>query len=93
MDEKTTDIFIEMSRQLGSIDSKLDVLVTTIEKHEARICKLEEKTRNYGDSQGYAKDTFKDKMLETLTKALIYTIMIIGSLTGSSALISKVFGT
>jgi hypothetical protein len=32
-------------------------------------------------------------MLETLTKALIYAIMIIGSLTGSSALISKVFGT
>lgn len=81
-----------MSHQLGSIDSKLDLLVTTIEKHESRICKLEEKSKNCGDTQGCAKDTFKDKMLDTLTRALIYAIMIIGSLTGSSALISKVFG-
>ena len=92
MDEKSTDIFIQMSHQLGSIDSKLDALVMIIEKHEARICKLEEKTKNCVYTQGCDKDTFKEKMLEWLAKALIAAIMIIGSLTGASALISKIFG-
>lgn len=77
--EKETELFIEISRSLGEMNSKLGALCDAISKHEQRIQKLEA-----------GKASLKDSVIELLVKGLIGSILVIASLTGSAGLISKI---
>ena len=79
--EEETKIFIDISKNLGEINSKIGQLCDTIAKHEQRITILEQK-----------RISLKDESILLLVKGLISSILIIGSLTGSAGLISKMLG-
>lgn len=73
---ETTKLFIDISKNLGEINSKIGTLCETLAKHEQRITNLEQN-----------KFSIKDNIVKWLVIALIGTIGIIATLTGSTAII------
>lgn len=86
MDEQTK-LFIEISRNLGEINSKLGSLCETIARHELRLTELEkmEKVRD-------GKSNFKDEVVHWLVKGLILAIGTIATMVGAGALLKPLFG-
>lgn len=84
-DSDQTKLFIEISSKLASIDTKMSTLCSTLATHEQRISQLEHSKSN-------SSDDFKTELLKLLAKSTCIGLVIIGSLTGSAGIISKVLG-
>lgn len=80
-DEKMTELIINITSELASLNANMKSVLDKLTSHEQRISALEQ-----------GKLGLKDTMVHWLVKGLIASIMIIGSLTGASALIQKVLG-
>ena len=80
-DEKMTELIINITSELASLNANMKSVLDKLTSHEQRISALEQ-----------GKLSLKDTMVHWLVKGLIASIMIIGSLTGASALIQKVLG-
>lgn len=80
-EEKLEDLIIKITSELASLNANMKSVLDKLTSHEQRISALEQ-----------GKMSLKDTMLQWLIKGLIASIMIIGSLTGASALIQKVLG-
>lgn len=80
-DEKMTELIINITSELASLNANMKSVLDKLTSHEQRISALEQ-----------GKASLKDTMVQWLLKGLIASIMIIGSLTGASALIQKVLG-
>ena len=85
--DEQTKLFIEISRNLGEINSKLGSLCETIARHELRLTELEkmEKVRD-------GKSNFKDEVVHWLVKGLILAIGTIATMVGAGALLKPLFG-
>ena len=73
-----TKLFIDISAQLGKLNSNMETVLNQLTDHNCRIAKLEN-----------GKVSFKDDIISCLIKGLVASIAIVGSLTGSAGLISK----
>lgn len=80
-EEKLEDLIIKITSELASLNANMKSVLDKLTSHEQRISALEQN-----------KVGLKDTMIQWLVKGLIASIMIIGSLTGASALIQKVLG-
>ena len=78
---KLEDLIIKITSELASLNANMKSVLDKLTSHEQRISALEQN-----------KIGLKDTMIQWLVKGLIASIMIIGSLTGASALIQKVLG-
>ena len=79
--EKVEEIVLEISTQLGILNTQTKQVLDTLQDHNERISKLEEH-----------KESLKDTTVQWLVKALIASIAVIGSLTGAGTLLSKILG-
>ena len=84
MDEQTK-LFIDISRNLGEINSKLGSLCETIARHELRITELEKTEKD-------RKGNFKDEIIHWLVKGLIAAIGTIATMAGAGAMLKSIFG-
>lgn len=89
MDEQTK-LFIEISRNLGEINSKLGSLCETIARHELRLTELEKMEKVRDEKDG--KSNFKDEVVHWLVKGLILAIGTIATMVGAGALLKPLFG-
>ena len=80
-EEKITDLVIKITSELASLNANMKSVLDKLTSHEQRITALEQN-----------KVGMKDSVLQWLVKGLIASLMIIGSLTGASALIKGVLG-
>lgn len=80
-DEKMTELIINITSELAALNANMKSVLDKLTTHEQRISALEQ-----------GKMNLKDTIVQWLVKGLIASIMVIGSLTGASALIQKVFG-
>lgn len=80
-DEKMTELIINITSELATLNANMKSVLDKLTSHEQRISALEQ-----------GKMNLKDTIVQWLVKGLIASIMIIGSLTGASALIQKVLG-
>lgn len=84
MDEQTK-LFIEISRNLGEMNSKLGSLCETIAKHEVRLTELEREKR-------VSTTDWRNGVIELLVKALIIGLVSVASLAGGGSILFKLFG-
>lgn len=80
-DEKMTELIINITSELAALNANMKSVLDKLTSHEQRISALEQ-----------GRLSLKDTTVQWLVKGLIASIMIIGSLTGASALIQKVLG-
>lgn len=80
-DEKITELIIKISTELASLNAMMKSVLEKLANHEARISNLETD-----------KTSFKDKIVKYLCIALISSLAVIVTLTGSTALLTKIFG-
>lgn len=80
-DEKMTELVIKITSELATLNANMTVVLDKLYMHEQRISALEQH-----------KVGMKDTIISWLVKGLIASLMIIGSLTGASALIKSVIG-
>lgn len=78
-DDKMTDLIIKITSELSSLNANMKSVLDKLTSHEKRISALEQN-----------KIGMKDTIIQWLVKGLIASIMIIGSLTGASALIKGI---
>lgn len=79
--EIDTDLLIKFTSTVSKLDATLSSIAARQQEHEIRIQKLEEN-----------KTGLKNDVISWLVKGLVASIFVIGSLTGASAIIQKVFG-
>lgn len=76
---KIEEFILQITAQLAAMNENLKTALDRLMSHEQRITTLEQ-----------GKVSLKDATIQWLVKGIIASILIIGSLTGSSALIQKV---
>ena len=76
-----TKLFIEISRNLGEINSKLGSLCETIAKHEVRLSELEKEKGGGGLKE----------IAIWLAKGLAIALGVIATTSGSASLIKSIF--
>lgn len=79
-DSKLIELVMKMEAHIASIDAKLSSFCSKIADHERRLADLEK-----------LKDEDRTSLARILAKALLYAVVVIGSLAGASGLISKLF--
>jgi hypothetical protein len=86
-EEKLTEVAFEISNSLTALNTNMENVLKKMADHEHRICNLESyhpKEKN--------NDDFKTELLKLLAKGCVIGITVIGVLTGSGGIISKIFG-
>lgn len=87
MDEHISDIFIDLSKNIGEMNANIGNLCAAIQSHENRLTNLERQSQNVG------KDgSWKDGIIRDLVKAIIFGMATIATLSGSGALLTKIIG-
>lgn len=86
MDEKETEIFMEIKEQLGSLNTNMANVLAKLTQHEGRILKLE----NHEHSKQENPD-FKTQLLLWLGKAILIAVTAIATITGSGAMLENIF--
>lgn len=78
-DDRMTELIIKITSELSALNVNMKSVLDKLTSHEQRISALEQN-----------KIGIKDTVIQWLVKGLIASLMIIGSLTGASALIKQV---
>lgn len=76
---KIEEFILQITAQLAAMNENLKTALDRLMTHEQRITSLEQ-----------GKVSLKDATIQWLVKGIIASILIIGSLTGSSALIQRI---
>ena len=79
-DSQLIALVMKMESHIASIDAKLSSYCSKIADHERRLADLEK-----------LKDEDRTGLARILAKALLYAVVVIGSLAGAGGLISKLF--
>ena len=79
--EANLDIWIKISQQIGELNASVKATLDKLTEHEHRITSLEQNRLG-----------LKDSVVQWLVKGLVASVLVIGSLTGASALIKGVLG-
>lgn len=85
--EDLTKIAFDISNGLATLNANMESVLSTMANHENRIHLLEQ----YHPATG-KDNSFKDDLLKLLAKATVIGLVVIGSLTGASGIISKILG-
>ena len=80
-DSKMTDLVIKITSELASLNANMKTVLDKLTGHEQRISALEQ-----------GKVGLKDNIVKWLVIALIGSIGIIATLTGSAAIIKAMLG-
>ena len=80
-DSKMTDLVIKITSELASLNANMKTVLDKLTGHEQRISALEQ-----------GKFSLKDNIVKWLVIALIGSIGIIATLTGSAAIIKTMLG-
>lgn len=80
-DSKMTDLVIKITSELASLNANMKTVLDKLTGHEQRISALEQ-----------GKVGLKDNIVKWLVIALIGSIGIIATLTGSAAIIKSMLG-
>lgn len=88
-DEKIEEFLFQINGTLSKIETKLGSVCEVLAQHENRITNLENKRNSQQGSCG-DEGKWKNELLMLLAKSVIIGITVIGSLVGSSSLISQV---
>lgn len=80
-DEKMTELIIKITSELASLNANMKGVLDKLTGHEQRISALEQ-----------GKVGLKDNIVKWLVIALIGSIGIIATLTGSAAIIKSMLG-
>lgn len=96
-EEKITELFIDISTKLGSIQQNLSDLSETILKHEARLTILEQNFQKHllevakcGGVDNHS--SFKNEIIRLLCKCLLIGSVTIASLSGAGGILKLIFG-
>ena len=81
MTEKIQDLFLKMTAELASLNTNMKSVLDRLSTHEQRLCNLEQN-----------KSSLKDTAVAWLVKGLVASIFVIGSLTGSATILTKLLG-
>lgn len=103
--EKLTETILEISSKISSLEATLISINHNTEKmleqilaHEQRITSLEQyhkpqtQTTTTVANNNNKEDDFKTELLKLLARAVTIGLVVIGSLSGASGIISKMFG-
>lgn len=91
--EKLTDLAFEISNSLTGLNENMKSVLDKLTQHESRISHLEQfHTQQPQQPQTKNDDDFKTELLKLLARAVTIGLVVIGSLTGASSIISKIFG-
>ena len=85
--ESLTKIAFEISTSLAALNANMEQVLSKMADHETRLNQLEQ--YEYAPIKD---DTFKTELLKLLAKSTIIGLVVIGSLTGASGVISKILG-
>lgn len=88
-DEKIEEFLFQINGTLSKIETKLGSVCEVLAQHENRITNLENKRNNQQCSWG-DEGKWKNELMMLLAKSVIIGTTVIGSLVGSSSLISQV---
>lgn len=88
-EEKIEEFLFQINGTLSKIETKLGSVCEVLAQHENRITNLEN-NRNSHQGSGRDEGKWKNELLMLLAKSVIIGITVIGSLVGSSSLISQV---
>lgn len=80
--DKQTELLIDISSKLGSIDAQLKSTNATLVQHEKRISNLENGKTG----------SVKQDIVTLLAKALTIAVVAIAGLSGTAGIVSKIFG-
>lgn len=85
--EDLTKIAFDISNSLAALNANMESVLSKMADHENRIHILEQ----YHPATD-KDNSFKDELLKLLAKATVIGLVIIGTLTGASGIISKILG-
>jgi len=80
-EDKIEDLIIQVTTQLAALNANMKSTLDKLSNHELRLTQLEQN-----------KTGLKDSVIAWLAKGLVAAVLVIGSLTGASALIKHVLG-
>lgn len=81
-DDKITEFFIKLTGELAELNANMKNVLERLTNHEQRLTTLERKK----------EDGWKNQLLMLLAKAVVIGAVAIGSLSGASSIIAKIFG-
>ena len=81
-DEKITEFFIKLNGELQALNTNMRHVLDKLTNHEQRLTSLEQRK----------DEGWKNQLLMLLAKAVVIGAVAIGSLSGASSIIAKIFG-
>lgn len=84
MSEKALDIWVRISQQIGELNASVKTVLDKLANHEQRLCAIEKTGGPSGLSSG--------QLVKWLVFALIGSISVIATLTGSAGLLKTLLG-
>ena len=81
--DKLFDILSVINGQLTSLNGNMQIVLDKLSVHEHRLSQHDQELKELRES----KPGMKDAIIQMLVKAVLASILIIGSLTGASSLI------
>lgn len=81
-DEKITEFFIKLNGELQALNTNMRNVLDKLTNHEQRLTSLEQRK----------DEGWKNQLLMLLAKAVVIGAVAIGSLSGASSIIAKIFG-
>lgn len=79
-EDRITDLVIKISTELASLNANMTSVLSQLGRHEQRLTELEKSEKN---------TSLKDDVVRLLVKALIISVITVGSLAGAGTLIAK----
>ena len=87
-EEKITEFFIKLTTELASLNTNMKSVLDRLTNHENRLLELELK-----EKENQAKNSLVQQLIPFLVKGLLICLGIIGTLTGSGALLKNILNT
>ena len=87
-EEKITEFFLKLTTELASLNTNMKSVLDRLTNHENRLLELELK-----EKENQAKNSLVQQLIPFLVKGLLICLGIIGTLTGSGALLKNILNT
>lgn len=91
--EDLTKIAFDISNSLAALNANMESVLSKMADHENRLHTLEQsQIQTTTTAANNKSDDFKTELLKLLARAVTIGLVVIGSLSGASGIISKMFG-
>lgn len=90
--EDLTKIAFDISNSLAALNANMESVLAKMADHENRLHTLEQSQIQTTATTANKENDFKTELLKLLARAATIGLVVIGSLTGASGIISKIFG-